>query len=206
MFQSGVFPAATIRDWKKKPTNDQTHADAKTFFQAEHKGLTEVHRLIGDTPQGYGYEVAAAALERGLDTVLENFNERVEERVQEAVDAGIRQLSMATRPNEQVNAATERDINQLRDQLATLTSSMTSLQREVASLATAVRKSGTKPTTTQVGGDGPGGLKWKAGMRCDPTWTTKQKFWWSGKVKTEDPKRYREHMKQHYMAKLKELE
>ena len=82
---------------------------------------------------------------------------------------------------------------------------MTSLQQEVASLASAVKKGGTKSTMAPTGGKGPGGLKWRAGMKFDPTWNNKQKFWWIVKVKSAKPARYKEHMRAHYQEKLKEL-
>ena len=211
VFQSGVFPATTIREWKRRPGANQTHAHAKTFFQAEQKGLTEVHRLIGDTAQGHGYESAPAALERGLDTILDRFNDNVEQRVQETVDAGIQQLAAARRPTDEANAATDQSISQLREQLTTLASSMSALQREMATLTAIVQKDSgqratVKPPPAAKGGDGPGGLKWKAGMKLNPTWSQKQRYWWSDKCKKEEPARFKEHMKEVYRKKLAELE
>ena len=40
VFYSGCFLAATIREWKKKPTYNQTYGNAETFIEDEHKDTT----------------------------------------------------------------------------------------------------------------------------------------------------------------------
>ena len=42
VYQSGLFPATTIREWKRKPVGDQTYANAKTYFEEESRGLNEI--------------------------------------------------------------------------------------------------------------------------------------------------------------------
>lgn len=213
VYESGVFPAATIRDWKKKPVADQMHANAKTFFEAEQKGLTEVHRLTGDTTHGRGYESAAAALEQGLDTILERFNTNVERRIEEAVSAGIQQLANAKPPPEQANATSERSITKLREQLADLTATVGTLQKEFSAFATAYKKSGNSNNdsgtnhTNSTGLDKlAGGLQWTDGLELDSSWTNKQRRWWWTTIKQKEPERYKAKMKAQYEKKLRELE
>ena len=166
IYTSGVFPATTVREWKKKPSADQTYANTKTFFHTEQIGLSEVHRLTGDTTKGNGYESAQAALERGLDTILERFNDRVETRIQEAVEDGIAQLTAARQPTEQINAATESSINQLRDQMADLTTALKTLQRDVSSLAAANKRGGSRARASKEGEDAKGGAGDKGGGKA----------------------------------------
>ena len=127
VFQSGVFPAVTIREWKKNPVADQTYVNAKTFFEAEGRGLEEVHRLMGDTTRGNGFESAAAAIEDGLETMMDKFNETVEERIRSAVDASIQQHIAQRPPTDTANASAERTIAALQRQIETLAGTVTAL-------------------------------------------------------------------------------
>ena len=134
VFQSGVFPAATIREWKTKPTADKTYDNVKDFFQDETKGLKEVHHLMGDSTSGNRFESAVAAIEDGLDTMLEKFNEMAEDRIRAAVDTSMKQMMTQTQPTDSVNATAEKTITALQHRIEILTSTVNNLQREVKTL------------------------------------------------------------------------
>ena len=196
VFHSGCFPAATIREWKKKPTNDQTYANAKTFFQEEYKGYDEVHRLMGDSSKGNGYESAKAAIEDSLENLLDKFNETVEERIRHAVEEGIQRMAEQQPPPAQntdsANAANEKTIVALQRQIETLTKALTSLQKEFTTLAA------TKNAATNSGTDkenrAPSNrtlTQWSDDLEYDPAWTPGKKKWYSRELKKNNPTKWK---------------
>ena len=86
------FPCGNNKGVEEKKSNDQTYANAKTFFEDESKGFDEVHRHMGDSTKGNGFESAAAAIKDGLDNMLDKSSATVEERIQIAVEEGIRRM------------------------------------------------------------------------------------------------------------------
>ena len=209
LYTSGVFPAATIREWKRRTAAQQTYALAKTFFEAEDRGLTEVSRLTGDTTRGNGFESAAAALEKGLDKILDKFNENVEQRIQHAVDKGLQQLQDAKQPTEEANATTERSIAELRDALGELTNSLGALQREFKSFASDAKKRD-RGGDENAGNDRrkpkPKRWTWEDGMTLDPKWSTAKRNWYFQMLKHKDPKKYKKQMKEELEKRMKDLE
>ena len=208
LYQSGVFPTTTIREWKRKPEADQTYTNAKTFFEAEHKGLSEVSRLTGDSTKGNGFESAAAALERGLDKILDKFNNSVEKRIQDAVDDGLQQLHAANRPTDNANAATERSVAQLRDALADLTNTVGALQKEFKAFTRDSKKQGDGAEERTTSDKRPTKTKrwqWEDGMKMDPEWQANKRSWYFQKLKNKDLPKYKKLMKVELERRLKEL-
>ena len=199
VYQSGVFPAATIREWKKKTASTQTWKNAKKFFEAENSGLTEVHRLMGNEAQGNGYESAAAALERGLDTMLDKFNETVEDRIRHAVDEGLQRVAREHPATDAANAANERTIANLADKVDTLTNTIQKLQKELNALKTSGQ--GTQQSTPST----PSKYTWTDGIKWDNRWPTDKKAWFNKEQKKRDPAKWSEERKKNLERQRKRL-
>ena len=107
IYQSGLFPSTTVREWRKKANDDQTYKNAKAFFEAENRGLNDEQRLMGDAAPTHGFDSAALALEKGLEGVLGKFNANVEERINQAVEAGLQRLASTQQCTEAANVTSE---------------------------------------------------------------------------------------------------
>ena len=209
IYQSGVYPTTTIRDWKKKPSADQTYANAKTYFQEETRGLTEVQRLMGDNAPNLGFESSLAAIEKGLDGVFERFNEAVDQRIKDAVDEGIERITKAARPTDHANAASEKNINELRQQINDLTNALASVQKELKALVVTGQQNGGgantdgKPYSDRSGGDK--NLVWKNGLKLNRNWGKQKRDWWHKTIKEKEPERWKAHLKELYQKRLDKL-
>ena len=131
---------------------EQTYGNAKTYFQKKTKALEEVQRLMGDSAPNHGFQSAAAALERGLEGVMDKFNKNVEERIQLAVDAGLERVLAAQPPSNKANVVQEGTIARLKNKVKSLAKVVEALQKEVASLVASSKKD-----RSSRGGAGSGG-------------------------------------------------
>ena len=202
VYQSGLFPAATIREWRKKGDDDQTYTNAKKFFEAETRGLDEVQRLMGDAPAKHGFESAALALEKGLDGVLEKFNANVEERIQHAVDVGLQRIAATQQTNETANAASEVNMAKLEAKVEDLTQALHDVQKQIALLATATKGGG---TNNDKGSDGSK-YAWTPGLTLNKKWPANKRMWYIREVKKREPERAKKERKAFLEQQLKELE
>ena len=99
---------------------EQTYANAKTYFQKKTNALEEVQQLMGDSAPNHGFKSAAAALERGLEGVMDKFNENVEEQIQLAVDTGLERVLAAQPPSDKANVVQEGTVARLEDKVESL--------------------------------------------------------------------------------------
>ena len=124
--------------------------------------------------------------------------DNVKERVQNAVEAGLTRLANAKPPTDHANAANERALAELRQQVADLTKSVATMQRDLATYAAAQSSS---KVPGNDGGGRPGGnpnrgdLKWTKGLQLNPNWNSLQKRWWKNTCRQKEPERYKAHVK-----------
>ena len=149
---------------------------------------------------GSGYESAAAALERGLDTMLDRFNETVEDRIRHAVDEGLQRVAREQPATDAANAANERTIANLTTKVETLTSTIQKLQKELNALKT------TGQDTQQSSPGTPGKYTWTDGLRWDNRWPAGKKAWYNRELKERNPKKWREERKKNVERMRKRLE
>ena len=106
-YKSGVFPHSVLREWKRRPEGDQTYTQAKAFFQAEEKSMRDIERIMGNTAGAMGYDVAASAIGKGLEGILEKFNTTVEQRITATVKQAMEQYSPTKGAKYDANAVGE---------------------------------------------------------------------------------------------------
>ena len=213
VYTSGVWPAAIIREWKKKPYADQTYANAKDFFEDEAKGLGEVERLMGDAAPANGFESAAAVLERGLDAMLEKFNANVEERIAAAVDTGLQRIAAEKATPDAANAVTEQTVAALQSKIDTLNSKMGKLQKDLAAVQQQKHNNPTDDSgkPADAARANPTSLQskygeWTMGLTLDPKWPRGKQQWYRTMLKKHEPERAKAEYKAFLQKQLQNLE
>ena len=110
--------------------------------------------------------------------------------MQNAVQAGLARLANAKPLTDHANAANERALAELRQQVADLTKSVATMQRDLAAFTAS---QGGNKVPSNDGGGRPGGnpnrgdLKWTKGMELNPNWNSWQKKWWKNTCKQKEP-------------------
>ena len=162
---------------------------------------------MGDTTRGNGFESAAAAIEDGLETMMDKFNETVEERIRSAVDASIQQHIAQRPPTDSANASAERTIAALQRQIETLAGTVTALQKEVKNLAAKRNydrggnydKENRAPPASKYG-------TWSNDIKWDYGWTNAKKSWYTREFKKNDPEGYKRMQRSRLEKQLKDLQ
>ena len=117
--------------------------------------MRDIERIMGNTTGAMGYDVAAAAIGKGLEDILEKFNTTVEQQIATAVKEDMEQYSPTKGAKEDINTVGE------------LTSTLAELKRDIASLKNQFKTlnnkvnnapptTPTKKITTQTGSLTPG--------------------------------------------------
>ena len=193
VYRSGIFARDTLRAWKQRAANQQTYANAKTYFEDEVKGIQELDRLTGESTGTSGFGSAAAAIESNLEALFERFNTNVEERIQVAVEDGLRRHgSITDHANAVRNLVSAND--DLNRQVKDLTTTVHQLRRQLTELATSPSKDGGPGDSREAGASDKRATTfvWVDGLAFDPKWTRAKKGWFSKTLKEKEPARWRE--------------
>ena len=193
IYRSGVFPRDTLRAWKQRTAANQTYAAAKTYFEAEVKGIQELDRLTGESTGASGFGSAAAAIEQNLEALFERFNNNVEERIQAAVEDGLRRHGGT---DEQANAVKNLSAanDDLKRQVSNLTTTVAQLRRQIAELSGKSASDAGANDDKENGAPNkrPTQFVWADGMQFDPKWSRAKKGWFSKTLKEQEPARWKE--------------
>lgn len=114
---------SVIRRWKCKLAADQTCANAVALFEEEEKGDREVNRLMGDAASTDQFGSIQAALENGLDAIVDKLNTNIQDQINATVAATLATQRKSAIVPEQANAIKtandelQKEVKNLKDQV-----------------------------------------------------------------------------------------
>ena len=74
------------------------YANAKTFFQAKEKSMRDIECIMGNMADTMGDEVAAAAIGKGLEDILEKISSTMDQRIVTTVKKAMDQYPPSRKP------------------------------------------------------------------------------------------------------------
>ena len=153
----------------------------------EEKNTRDIERITGNTAGAIGHDVAAAVIGKGLEEILEKFNNTVEQRITATMKEAMEQYSPT---KEAANTVGDLSITvaQLRNDMATLKNQfkMTSNKSRTAPINDA-NKEQLNPNKSAY--------TWEDRLEFDPGWSTRKRSWYNRTLKDKEPDRYKEERK-----------
>ena len=192
IYKSGIFTLEAITQWTERAPDEQTYANARTFFEGKQRGMETVQRITGGSTGGAGYGVAAAA--REIKALKDTIKEAIEETVAQALEEKIngreqgegQEHAMAMRQLRDDNAVHKKEIEELSRAITELTKQIRELKElkgdEDGDKENQSPKKRARANET---------FEWKAGMKFNHKWPPKKKKEFNKQFKEKDPEGYK---------------